>query len=172
VTNAVGAGLVHVVGRAISYPCASIADLALSGGAVVNGTQHGQDLGQTILGPSIAENAHLRVAQVDGDAGLTLYADDPGGSRLAAFRRIGTPIFATDGAVNAPAKHLNAGDVAFYVSGSDLTFQCNSGQDHERRHQPDRLSAAQPRSWRFADTQDRRREGAGAFNARFGLRGR
>ena len=70
-----------------------------------------------------ANKCYAQVADVDGYAGLHVYAND--GTKLMRLRRTGTPIFATGGAINTPATNLNAGDVSFYQSGNTIVFVTN-----------------------------------------------
>lgn len=64
----------------------------------------------------------MHVENIDGYGGLVFEQDD--GTKVMRLRRIGTPIFYTNGAILEPATSLGVGDVSFYVdtAGSKLTF--------------------------------------------------
>ncbi|HVJ01747.1 MAG TPA: hypothetical protein VM662_06155 [Sphingomonas sp.] len=70
-------------------------------------------------GPLPAEEFSSAVAPIDGYTGLTLTSD---GQRVAAFRRIGTPIFRTNGSIIDPSNSLTPGEVSFWIAGTTLSF--------------------------------------------------
>lgn len=97
-------------------------------GGVVNGTRRSINYEQRWNAISTAEQVSSRVENIDGYSGLTFR--DASGTRLAAFRRIGTPVFKTNGPLNTPQSSLGIGDISFHVEGQRIRFvvKDNAGQ--------------------------------------------
>jgi len=117
-----GQGSIVLVGGVVTYDTANEYYIS-SAGSTANTINKLQASEMYWTNLTAANRCYAQVADIDGYSGLNLYAND--GTKLARFRRTGTPIFATGGAINTPATNLNAGDVAFYQSGNSIIFQTN-----------------------------------------------
>lgn len=120
-----GNGGIVLVGGQVTYNTTSEAAISVLGGA--NGNNVAQAFRHAWNNATAAQRVYAEVGDIDGYTGL-LFKDNSG-NRLAGLRRIGTPLFATNGAIGTPATNLNNGDVSFYVDtgASKLTFVCKDG---------------------------------------------
>ena len=103
----------------VTYPAGNEIFFTVSGG-VVNGMRCSLEFDHRWNALNAVEHIVSRVEQIDGYSGLEFSNSD--GMRLAAFRRIGTPIFKTNGPILNPLSSLERGDVSFYVDGDTLRF--------------------------------------------------
>ena len=119
-----GTGSILLDSSIVTYDSADDIYFTIQGGNT-NGEKRAQQFIYRWNALNASERMRATVANVDGYSGLVV--QDDAGSRVAAFRRIGTPIFATNGDVIQPATNLNPGDVAFFAdaAGSALQFTVN-----------------------------------------------
>jgi len=118
-----GTGSIQVIGGSVTYPQTAETYISFLGTSI-NGSANQTSVNQLRFNnTTLANTQYATIENVDGYTGLTLHSQD--GLRQAAFRRIGTPIFGTNGAINSPATYLNSGDVSFYQSGSSIVFVTN-----------------------------------------------
>lgn len=103
----------------VTYPMDQGHLFTVSGG-VVNGERQTINMTHRWNALSAVEQVRAQVGQIDGYTGLIFQGGD--GERVAAFRRIGTPIFKTAGPILNPATNLNIGDVSFHIEGQQLRF--------------------------------------------------
>ena len=120
-------GSILIDNSTVTYPLDQDSFFTVSGG-VVNGTRRSINYEYRWNALSAAEQVSSRIENVDGYSGLTLR--DGLGNRIAAFRRVGTPVFKTNGPLNSPEASLGIGDVSFHVEGQRLRFvvKDNTGQ--------------------------------------------
>lgn len=114
-----GTGSILLDNSIVSYDPSDEIYFVISGGNA-NGRKGAQYYDFAVNSVTSAERMRFNSGDVDGYGGLRLFAND--GKRLAAFRRIGTPIFATNGPINTPSTSLTGGDVSFHVDGTTLKF--------------------------------------------------
>lgn len=89
-------------------------------GAVVNGVRRTVNIEHRWNALTNVEKISAKITNIDGYSGLSFQDGD--GNRIASFRRTGTPVFKTGGAINDPASNLQAGDISFYVEGQNIRF--------------------------------------------------
>lgn len=96
-------------------------------GAAINALRETTGPKMRLTNAAAAQEITHEVANVDGYTGLVIKAGD--GTVLQRLRRVGTPIFCTNGAIAVPATNLALGDVSFYVdtATAKLMFVCKDG---------------------------------------------
>jgi hypothetical protein len=125
VSHTGGNGTICLIGGSVTFDPANEALISSLG------TSNSQSVSRAFRflwnNATAAQRVYSEIDDVDGTTGLAIFEN--GGSRLAAFRRTGTPIFSTNGAISAPATNLNNGDTSFYVdtAASELNFVCKDG---------------------------------------------
>lgn len=122
INSSAGAGSIQIIGGAVTYASSAETYVTNLGCSANSGASR---LMSNVLAwgdPTAAQRHYSQVSNLDGYSALCLYAND--GQRLAAYRRIGTPVFSTNGAIFTPETSLNHGDVSFYVdtANSRLSF--------------------------------------------------
>jgi len=119
-----GTGSILLDSSIVTYAPASDIYFTIQGGNT-NGEKRAQQFVYRWNAITEAERMRTSIANVDGYAGLVL--QDNAGNRVAAFRRVGTPIFATNGEIIQPGTNLTSGDVSFFAdaAASTLRFTVN-----------------------------------------------
>lgn len=96
-------------------------------GAAINALRETTGPKMRLTNATVAQEITHEIANIDGYTGMVIKAGD--GTVLHKLRRIGTPIFGTNGAIGVPATNLGLGDVSFYVdtAAAKLMFVCKDG---------------------------------------------
>jgi hypothetical protein len=115
-----GDGSILVDNSTLTYDSAAEVYITQSGGTL-NSVMRFNGLRYDWNNATAGQRVSSVIQDVDGYTGLVLKAND--GTKLAQFRRIGTPIFATSGEILTSSSALGNLDVSFYVNGNDLTFK-------------------------------------------------
>lgn len=114
-----GTGSILLDNSVVTYDPADDIFFTITGGDT-NGRKRAQQYEYRLNNVIGAQRMTADTGDVDGYSGLRILADD--GTRVAAFRRIGTPVFLTNGAILSPADNLSPGEVSFHLDGANLRF--------------------------------------------------
>jgi hypothetical protein len=123
-------GSIYIDNSTVSYPPEQDRYFSASD-AVINGTRRSVNFEHRWNALAAVEQVSSRIENVDGYSGLTLR--DGQGNRIAAFRRLGTPVFKTGGPLNAPESNLEIGDISFHLEGQSIRFTVKDASGQVRR---------------------------------------